>query len=474
MTSVIWMNVKMEGIKENMYIVSSKSEVIGPRGRFKPSHAGNIALAKTTGGYQPLAVYVISCTMFHGEKPEPSYSVDHIDIDYKNNDISNLRWASKSLQRKNSKKKFHKGKRVVYKNTSGKIKNTYKSVSAAGRSLGIQTRNIRRKLEKGPVKVKGGFLEYDLLVPEKNSIIKKVPRWIHPNVKSNWRVSSCGLLGSKKGWTTGSRHGRPAGYYSSNDVFVHRMVVAAFHGRPDNPLRTHVNHKDGNGFNNNIDNLEWATPSENVQHAVDNDLNSCLRPVVKYSLDGTRLGSFKSSAEAIDGNIHHALNNKGSRALGFQWRYADENPPDRIESLLKPVVKYALDGTKLEEFGDVHEAVINSPGDVYYACNNHTTSGGFQWRYKSDAPDKLPYDTSNERSIVKYTSCGTKLEEFDDTTKAAINSPGSDNPSRISTACKNHTVSGGFNTKVCQEDFNGDTSRMHLTNWSPIRVEKSA
>ena len=133
------MNVKMEGIKENMYMVSSKSEVMGPRGRFKPSRSGNIALAKTNGGYRPLAVYVIACTMFHGEKPEPSYTVDHIDIDYKNNDISNLRWASKTLQRKNSKKTFHKGKRVVYKNKSGKIKNTYKSLSEAGRYLKIQT-----------------------------------------------------------------------------------------------------------------------------------------------------------------------------------------------------------------------------------------------------------------------------------------------------------------------------------------------
>ncbi len=51
---------------------------------------------------------------------------------------------------------------------------------------------------------------------------------------------------------------------------IHRLVAEYF---LESPPKQTVNHKDGNKLNNSVDNLEWASYSENHNHAVANGLN---------------------------------------------------------------------------------------------------------------------------------------------------------------------------------------------------------
>jgi hypothetical protein len=53
---------------------------------------------------------------------------------------------------------------------------------------------------------------------------------------------------------------------TSRNQWVHRLVAQTFIDNPNG--YKYVDHKDGNGLNNNFTNLEWVSNSENVNRAI--------------------------------------------------------------------------------------------------------------------------------------------------------------------------------------------------------------
>ena len=63
---------------------------------------------------------------------------------------------------------------------------------------------------------------------------------------------------------------------------VHRLVATAFCENDDPEHKTQVNHIDGNPSNNNAYNLEWVTPSENMNHAIKYGLKTKFHKTLRY------------------------------------------------------------------------------------------------------------------------------------------------------------------------------------------------
>lgn len=108
-------------------------------------------------------------------------------------------------------------------------------------------------------------------------VIKDFPNYA---ITEDGRIISKKLGGREKVQQT-DQHGYRVvtlSHQGKRKIFkIHRLVAENFLSPSSDKEKKYVNHKDGDKLNNDVDNLEWCTPSENVAHAY----RTGLRPYTK-------------------------------------------------------------------------------------------------------------------------------------------------------------------------------------------------
>ena len=212
--------------------------------------------------------------------------------------------------------------------------------------------------------------------------------WFSSHVRQ-WMVSSFGRCQTAGGrFTLGSLHA--SGYRRviifGQTFYVHRVVAYSFLGLPPDDKTWLVHHRDGNRANNCLDNLEYATQSENSLHSYTTNPgrgragSAQSKPVMWRPIDSQLWTTFPSLTLAarqlgMSRNTVARHCRDGTQAGDSVFKFGEQSEPPSLPGeewvpMLNPTTGLEVPGRQVSSAGRLRS-------DLGYIFRGHQARSGY-------------------------------------------------------------------------------------------------
>lgn len=161
---------------------------------------------------------------------------------------------------------------------------------------------------------------------------------------------------------------------------VHQLELQTFKPNPDPKIYTQVNHIDENPSNNHLDNLEWCTVEENINHGTRTERARQRNrlhfiPTMKLDLNGNIIDVYYQKEDITERNTgitHHYIAssmNKGNNIInGYFWIKLDKYNK-LTHKCKKLVVLLDMQGNFIKQFDSLADTAKYAGCGVASVCD---------------------------------------------------------------------------------------------------------